>query len=82
MSRFVKLRRQQIALAGGRKPRRRERYARAGAPVQCGHSRPALSLCDGVMSRVTDHLKVGGAYLPSGSSRPPAAFWRPRTQCR
>jgi hypothetical protein len=23
---------------------------------QCGHSRPALSLCDGVMSRFTDHL--------------------------
>ena len=32
---------------------------------------------DGVMSRVTDHLKFGGAHLPSGSSRPPAAFLAP-----
>ena len=29
---------------------------------------------DGVMSRVTDYLKFGGAHLPSASSRPPAAF--------
>ena len=47
LDRIVRLRRQQIALTGGRKLRRRERYARAGAPVQCGHSRPALSQYDG-----------------------------------
>ncbi len=43
---------------------------RAPEPLQCGHSRPALPLCDGAMSRVTDHLKFASAHLPWGSRRP------------
>ena len=43
---------------------------RAPEPLQCGHSRPALPLCDGAMSWVTDHLKFASAHLPWGSRRP------------